>query len=303
MRKLLLAVFVFAAASVAAQAGQKVIGATVYTTQHEFYADVIKGMQKASDAAGARLIVTDANGSATTQNNQIEDFIIQKVDAIVTYGVDPQAIVPSVEEAVAAGIPVITADMQLNSDKVATFLGSDNFDLGRQAGVYAKKYIEAEMGGKANVGVITWLASIAQQERLKGFLSEVEALPGVRIVATQDGDSREKAMDSAETILQANPDIDLFYGTNEGTVLGALSAVESAGKIGRIKLIGIDISQDAGRAIKEGSLLAVIAQQPVVLGEYSVNAALDASSGKTLDKRIVVPVKPVDKSNVADFGF
>lgn len=303
MRKMLLVSAALSLALSWVAAGEVVIGATVYTTQHEYYADVIKGMRQAADKAGAKLIVTDANGSATTQNNQIEDFTIQKVNAIITYGVDPQAIVPSVEEAIAKGIPVITADMQLQSDKVATFIGSDNVDLGVQAGKYAKAYIEKEMGGKAKMGVITWLASIAQQERLKGFRSIIDTLPGVEIVAIQDGDGREKAMVSAENILQANPNLDMFYGTNEGTVLGALSAVESDGKIGKVKLIGIDISQDAGRAIKAGNLLAVVAQQPVVLGEYSVNAALEVIGGKKLDKRIVVPVKLVDKSNVAEFGF
>lgn len=278
-----------------------VIGATVYTTQHEFYADVISGMRAVAEREGVELIVTDANSSVTTQNNQIEDFQMQQVDAIITYGVDPVAIVASVESAIDAGIPVITCDMKLESDKVATFIGSDNYMLGSKAGEFAVEYIEKNLGGKANIGVVSWLASVAQQERLKGFQDVVSQLPHAKIVAVQDGDGRAQAMASAENIMQANPDLTMFFGTNEGSTIGILSAVESAGKLNQIAIVGIDISNDAARAIKEGSLIATIAQQPVLLGEYAVEAALKAIAGEKLEPRIVVPVKTVTKENVDEF--
>jgi len=276
------------------------IGATVYTTQSEFHVDVIKGMKKVADAAGAKLVISDANGEATKQNNDIEDFVEQKVDGVIIYGVDPVAVVQSAEYAVTRGIPVITCDMKLKTDKVSTFIGSDNTEAGRVAGEYAKKYIETNLGGKARIGVVTWLASVAQQQRLAGFKKGIGQTEGIKIVATQDGDGREKAMASAENIMQANPDLDMFFGTNEGSTIGCFSAVQSAGKR-KIKIIGIDISNDAIRGLEEGSIFGLVAQQPVLLGELSVKALFDLLDGKTLAKNIECPIKLVTKENASEF--
>lgn len=297
-----LAVVLGFAFAVGARAGDRVvIASSVYTTQHEFFADIIKGMRKAAAANNVELIITDANSDATRQNNQLEDFVVQKVDAVIIFPVDPQAVVPAVEHAVDVGIPVIESDIKLNTDRTATFIGSDNIELGQRAGEYAKKYINEKLGGKARIGVVTWFSDVGQQERLQGFEQVIADMPDVRIVAKQNGDAREESMTAVENILQANPDMNLYYGTNEGTVLGGLAAIESAGKIGDIAIIGIDISQDGGRALKEGSIVALIAQQPVVLGEKCIEAALEVISGKTIPKNIIVPVMPVDKSNVDDF--
>ncbi len=281
--------------------GKKVIiGSTVYTTQSEFHVDVIKGMKKIAEAGGAKLVISDANGEATKQNNDIEDFVEQKVDGIIIYGVDPVAIVQSAEYAVTRGIPVITCDMELKTDKVATFIGSNNAEAGRVAGEYAKKYIEANLGGRARIGVVTWLASVAQQQRLAGFKKGIGGSEGIKIVATQDGDGREKAMASAENIMQANPDLDMFFGTNEGSTIGCFSAVQSAGKK-KIRIIGIDISNDAIRGLEEGTIFGLVAQQPVLLGELSVRALFDLLDGKTLARNIECPIKLVTKENAAEF--
>jgi len=283
----------------AAEPEELVIGSTVYTTQHEFYADVISGMEMEAEEQGVRLVVSDANSDVTTQTNQIDDYAIQRVDAMIVYGVDPVAIVPAVEEAVNAGIPVVTCDMPLETDMAATFIGSDNWMLGEEAGKYAVEYIENELGGEAKIGVVTWLASVAQQERFEGFEAQVKELPGVEIVAVGDGDGREEAMSSAEDILQANPDLDLMYGSNEGTVVGSMAAIESAGR--DVPIVGVDISQDVIRGIEQGQIIATIAQQPVLLGQYAVQAAIDAIDGKELDDTIVVPVETVTSENVDDF--
>lgn len=284
-----------------ASSGEIVIASSVYTTQHEFFADIIKGMRKAAAAKGVKLIVTDANSNATTQNNQLEDFAMQKVKAIILFPVDPQAVVPAVEHAIDLGIPVIEADIKLNTDRTAAFLGSDNIELGVRAGEYAKKYITEKMDGKANIGVVTWFSDVGQQERFKGFKDTLANMPDVKIVAVQNGDAREESMTAVENILQANPGMNMYFGTNEGTVLGGLAAIESANKTKDVAIIGIDISQDGGRALKEGNIIALIAQQPVVLGEKAIEAALDVISGKTIPKNIVIPVMPVDKTNVDSF--
>ncbi|MEX2601129.1 MAG: substrate-binding domain-containing protein [Balneolaceae bacterium] len=277
------------------------IATTVYTTQHEFYADIIAGMEEAVERHGARLVVTDANGSASVQNDTIEDFIVQSVDAIVVFGVDPVAIVPAVNDAAAAGIPVITGDMRLESDQVVTFIGSDNYELGMRAGEHAAAHIRDNLADGARIGVVSWLASVAQQERLKGFEDQVKGISGVEFVALQDADGRDAAMSAAENILQANPNLDMFFGTNEGTTIGILAAAESSGRLGDLTVVGIDTSQDIFRALEEGDLLATVAQQPRLLGEMAVDAAMDAIAGRSVDSEIVVPVETVTSENVDQF--
>lgn len=277
------------------------IATTVYTTQHEFYADIIAGMESKVKEHGARLIVSDANGSVSVQNDTIEDFVVQGVDAIVVFGVDPVAIVPAVNDAADAGIPVITGDMRLESDKVITFIGSDNYELGMRAGEHAASYIREHLSDGARIGVLSWFASVAQQERLRGFQDQVKDISGVEFVALQDADGRDAAMTAAENVLQANPDLDMFFGTNEGTTIGILSATESSGRLDNITVVGIDTSQDIFRALENGTLLATVAQQPRLLGEMAVEAALDAINGRSVNPVIVVPVATVTRENLDQF--
>lgn len=285
-----------------------VIGTSIITYEHPFYIDVVKGMRRTSKEAGVEMLLNDPKCELAPQVNALETYIVRGVDAIVVYGVDPVGVVPVVEEAIAKGIPVITADMKLQTDKVATFIGSDNLEIGAKVGKWTKKYIEKNMGGKAKIGVLTWLISVACHQRLQGFKDQVTQLPGVKIVTEQNVEKglRENAMAVTENILTAHKDIDLFFCVNDSTSMGAVSAIEGLGLEGKIKVVGVDIDNEMMRTIKEGKLLATVAQQPLLLGEVAIESALIKVKGKEyigsdfVPKRIVIPTLLITKENLQE---
>ncbi|NPV53157.1 MAG: substrate-binding domain-containing protein [Firmicutes bacterium] len=284
--------------------GEKlVIGTSIITYEHPFYIDVVKGMKRVAERAGVEMLLNDPKGELANQVQALETYIGRRVDALIVYGVDPSGVVPVVEEATKRGIPVITADMQLYTDKVVTFIGSDNLEIGRKLGEYTKNYIAKNMGGKAKIGVVSWLESVAQQQRLQGFKEKVTELPGVRIVTVQQGKMRDIAMASTENIITAHPDINMIMGTNQVTCMAAVAALEMANRRD-IKVVGVDIDTEIMRAIKEGKLLATVAQQPLLLGEASMQAAIIKAAGKKLigsdfvPNRIVIPTLLVSKENL-----
>jgi len=235
---------------------------------------------------------------------RLETYVARGVDALVVYGVDPVGIVPVVEEATARGIPVITADMKLQTDKVVTFVGSNNLEIGTKVGKWTKEYIEKNMGGKAKIGIVAWLVSVAQQQRVQGFKDQVTQLPGVEIVTIQNVEEalRDNAMTVTENIITAHPDLDFIYGANQTCCMGAVSAVDALGA--GIKVVGVDIDTEMVKAIKDGKLFATVAQQPLLLGEAAMQAAmikvkgLECLGSDFVAENIIIPVLLVSKDNL-----
>jgi len=289
----------FTALVVGAEEAKKyTIGTSIITYEHPFYIDVVKGMQRAAEELGVELLLDDPKCKLDLQVKALETFITRGVDALVVYGVDPVGVVPVVEEAVAKGIPVITADMELQTDKVVTFIGSDNYEIGTLVGKWTKEYIEKNLNGKAKIAIVYWAVSVAQQQRTQGFLDQVTQLPGVEIVAKQNVEEalRENAMAVTENILTAHKDLDFVYGSNQTCTMGAVSAVEATGR--KVKVVGVDIDTEMMRAIKDGKLLATVAQQPIVLGKTAIETAVKVLKGEEVPKRITVPVLLVTQENL-----
>jgi ribose transport system substrate-binding protein len=292
-----------APAAAAPAAGKKLkIGATFHSTYHEFFAAMIAGMKDQAAKVGAELTISDENMDVGKQNATMDTFIQQKYDCIVLLAIDPEALNAAAGDAMKAKIPVIVVDGPIsNKDNYVTFIGSDSYAMGKMAGQAAKDYITKEMGGKAIVAALGWLSHPVSVKRVTGFKEIVETLPGVQFRTMQEADSRDKALTVAENVMQANKDLDFFYGGNEGTVMGELSAVESAGKTGQIKIAGIDISKDVIRAIEEGKIPFVVTQQPAQMGVESINACQKALAGETLPKNMTIDSTIVNKDNVAQY--
>ncbi|WP_045518862.1 substrate-binding domain-containing protein [Neobacillus niacini] len=276
--------------------GKLTIGVTTATLRHQFFIDIDDGMKKAAEDAGVELLVNDPNLDLAKQVSSIEDYMQKGVDALVVLAVDNAGVVPVVEEAKEKGIPIITADAVVESESVDTFIGTENYDAGKQLGEYLKKDIETK-GKDVQIAVVTHEQSFVQKQRLNGLKEALKGIDNVKILNSQPGYDRQKSMATVENILQANPNVDYIYATAENSVLGALAALESANNK-QTKIVGFDVTKEAAEGIRSEYILAMIQQQPIKIGEESIKAALEAIKGKKLDKNISVPVILVDKANV-----
>ncbi len=250
-----------------------------------------------------RLTTLDANDRTEDQVAQVRAFIRQKVSAILISPKEAAGLTRVVEEASAAGIPVILLDRNVNTDKYASWVGGDNLEIGKAAGKAAVDLLGGP--GKAK-GVIYeicgGMATAAAQERRDGFHQMVEKEPGVRIIGGLDADwKKDKAQTIMQDALKANPDITMVYAHNDPMAHGAYLAAKAAGKAASMMFIGVDAMPDEGqRWVKTGELTATLLYPTP--GERGLEVAMDVLAGKPVERRYVLPTRLFLKNNVDSGG-
>ena len=267
-----------------------------------FFTQMNEGAQKAADAAGANLVIFNANNDPAAQNNAIETYIQQKVNGLIVVAIDTNGIMPAVKAADAAGIPVVAIDAILPAGPQKAQIGVDNEGAGKLIGEHFVKYVTDQMGGKAKLGIVGALNSTIQNVRQKGFEAVVKAASGVTMAGVVDGrNTQDAALAAAENLITANPDLSAIYATGEPALLGAVAAVESQGKQGQIKVVGWDLTASAIKGIDAGYVVGVIQQDPAGMGATAVATLAKIHSGGTVEKTIAVPVTIVTKDNVEPY--
>lgn len=271
-----------------AAAGPKkpVVGVTLLTRTHDFYKELEKGLQDEAAKQGLSLVVTSCEMDPAKQAAQIEDFVAQKVAAILAAPCDSDAIGANLAGAEAAGIPVFTADIAAHTGKIVSHVASDNVQGGRLAAHELAKLL----GGKGKVLIIDHPTVASVQDRIKGFEEELKKTPGIQIVARPSADGqRAKAMAAMEDMLQAHRDLKGVFGINDDSALGALSVLEAANRKD-VVIVGFDATPDAQRAIKAGGALkADVIQYPSKIGHTVMELI-----GKHLKGEAVPPVVSVE---------
>jgi ribose transport system substrate-binding protein len=276
--------------------GKLTIGLAMNTLNNPFFVAVKEGAQARAKEIGAKLIITDAQNNVGTQLNNIESMIQQKPDVIIIDPADSDAIVPAVESANAANIPVLTIDRKANGGKVAAHVGYDAVDAGRMAGDWLAK----ELKGKGNVVELTGIMGTdVAQDRHKGFTDVMKKHPGIKVVSSQTANfDRGDALNVMENILQAHKKIDGVYAANDEMAIGAVKALEDAGMAGKVKVVGTDDIDPMKELIKSGKAHATVANPPFFLGKDAVNAAKNLAAGKKLQKEVILKAQTVTKKNV-----
>jgi ribose transport system substrate-binding protein len=272
---------------------QKVIGVSLFYRRDEFYKDLENGILDAAEKAGYKVIMQDADTDPKKQAEQIENFIAQKVDAIALAVTDPAGMIPTLKSATDAGIPVFTFDGGTQDNAETTsFIGMDNYDAGQKAGNWVKEYVTNNLNGNANVVIIDFPQSaVVVGNRVKGFEEALKDMPGVKIVAKQDGKaSRTDSMTVMENIIQANEKIDVVFGINDDSMFGAVSALEAANRT-NVVAISVGWSQELFTKLenKDSFVKASAVQNPYNMGATTVNTIkqyFDTGSAPTevLDK-------------------
>lgn len=278
---------------------QIVIGGTLQDMSNEFMV-MLKDAMDATlpDYKNVTLNILDGEGSPDKQISQIENFIAQKVDAIILCPQDGTALVPVVKQAVEAGIPVITVSADIDQQVGQVNVGSNHKD----AGIMQAEWAAEQLNGKGKIVYLRGpIGHFAEVQRAEGTMEVFEKYPDIKIVFDQTGNwDRDQGMSLMETALQGQKEIDMVMSQNDEMILGAITAMEGAGKNDSILSIGMDAIPDALKAIEGGRLNATIFQDAFGQGSNALKVAVEAANGAAVED-IVIPWAVVDASNVADY--
>ena len=278
----------------AAGSSRGTIGVSLLTLDNPFFKTIGDSIAAEGQKHDYAAVIVSGDKDVAKQGNQIKDFIVKKVSAIVLSPCDSKSIVPVIQEANAAGIPVFTVDVPCNEPdvKIVTQIATDNFGGGREAG---KAMIEAlgEAGGK--VAVLHFKQVESCQLRVRGFNEVIAAHNGsgkakIEIVAElESGGAKDAGFKAAEDILQANPDLRGIFAINDPAALGARAALEKAGKTQQVLIVGFDGQPEGKQAIKDGKIYADPIQFPDKMGVQIVDSILRHSRGESLPPQILIP--------------
>jgi ribose transport system substrate-binding protein len=273
----------------------RVIGVSLLTKTHPFYKDLEGGLQEAAGRLGCVLKVQSAEFDTATQTSQVENFVTQRVDAIVVCPVDSEAIGGAIKRANEARIPVFTADIRSMQGDIVCHIASDNVQGGFLIGDYlASKALK----GKGKVAVLDHPVVTSVQDRVKGFEDALKKHPDIKIVAKLPaGGVRDQAATTMENILQAHPDLNAVFGINDNSALGAISVLQARGRKDVI-VVGFDADPEGREAIRKGDLLADAIQYPGKIGRTTIETVIKHLQGQTVPKEIPIETGVLDKAGL-----
>jgi ribose transport system substrate-binding protein len=267
--------------------------------QHQFWQAVKAGADKA--AADFNVEITfEGPENETMVDKQVEMVqaaLDKKPAALCLAALDSKALIPQLEKAKAANIPVIGFDSGVDSDIPVATAATDNLAA---AGMAADKMAEL-IGNEGEVAVIVHdQTSRTGIDRRDGFLNRMkEKYPNITIVDVQYGGGDQlKSTDLAKAIIQAHPNLKGFFGANEGSIIGVLNAVKELKKEGSIVVIGYDSGKQQMDAIRSGAEAGAITQDPIGIGYKCVEAAVKALKGEKVDKMIDTGFHWYDKTSI-----
>ncbi|MBG6106809.1 ABC transporter substrate-binding protein [Frigoribacterium sp. CG_9.8] len=256
--------------------------------QHQFWQAVKKGAEQRAAKLGVK-VTFEGPASETEVDAQLQMLqaaIDKKPDAIGFAALDPKACIPLLDAAKAAKIPVVEFDAGCDSTVPLSIAKTDS----KAAGALAADNMARLIGGKGEVGIVGHSQiNSTGVERRDGFVNQIKAkYPDIKIVDIQYGDGDHlKSADIAKAMIAAHPNLKGLYGTNEGSAIGIVNAVGELGLAkGKVTVVGFDSGQAQMDAITSGVMAGAITQNPIGIGEQTVQAAYDAIKGKTPEKII-----------------
>jgi ribose transport system substrate-binding protein len=267
-------------------ASRPVVGVSLLTQTHAFFKELEAGLREEAAARQIDLVVVACETDPARQAAQIEDFVAQRVSAILLAPCDSDAVGPHLAGPENAGIPVFTADIAAHSGTVVTHVASDNVQGGR----LAAQAMAERLGGTGDVLIIDHPTVASVQDRVRGFEDEMRKHPGIRIVGKPSSDGqRARAMAVMEDMLQAHAGLKGVFGINDDSALGATAVLEAAGRTD-VVVIGYDATEEAQKAIISGGpLKADVIQYPRRIGRTAIEMIARHLAGEKVPA--VVPIE------------
>ena len=277
--------------------GGKVIAFSKMNSNNPFFEVIAEGMRDEAKKYGYEVKVVSGEADVAKQKDQIMDFIVQKVAAIVLNPVDSASIGPAIKEANKAGIPVFTCDLQCTDEsaKVTAHIATDNYQGGKLAG---EAMIEAlgENGGE--IAILTHDPAASCIDRVAGFDEVIKAYNAGRetgkitvVKRLPCEGQRDPGFKATEDIISAHGNLAGIFAINDPGALGAYAALEKHGKAGQVKIIGFDGQPDGLQAIKDGKIYADPIQFPEKMGRQTIIAISKYLAGEDVDPIQLIPAE------------
>jgi ribose transport system substrate-binding protein len=271
------------------------IGVSVLTLENPFFRVIGDNLSAELKKAGYDAVVVSGDFDPSRQQQQVNDFLTAKHAAIVLCPCNSRAVGPAIEQANSKGVPVFTADIACLAPgaKVVSHIASDNLGGGQQA---AQAMIEAlgEAGGK--VVILDYKDAESCILRVRGFKEVIDkynvehATGKIAIVAELPGDGKKDRGDrAAQDALQAHPDLAGIFAINDPSALGAIAALEKAGKLDQVKIVAFDGQPEGKQAIKEGKIFADPIQHPDQIGIKTAQTIVRYLNGEEVAPEQLIP--------------
>ena len=280
-----------------AAASNGTIAISVLTTSNPYFNVIIDSLTEEAKKHGYDVLATSGEFDVAKQQNQVKDFIVKQVTAMVLCPCESKSIGPAIQEANEAGIPVFTADIAcLAPDaKIVSHIATDNLGGGREAG-HAMIEALGEAGGK--VVILDYKSAESCLLRVQGFKEIVGAHNTAKpdskidIVMELPGEGqKDRGYKAAEDAIQAHADLAGIFAINDPSALGARAALEKAGKADQVKIIGFDGQPEGKQAIKDGKIYADPIQFPDEIGRTTMQTILSYLKGEEVKAEILIPTK------------
>lgn len=271
------------------------IGFSALTLTNPFFKVIGETMREEAAREGYELIVVSGERDVKKQVDQVNEFIVRGVDAIVLNPCDSQSIGPAIVAANEAGIPVFTNDIKYDGDagEVVCHIATDNYQGGKLAG-QAMVDLLGTTGGK--VAILHFPQAESCQLRVKGFTEVVDGHNSdttagtIEVVATLDGGGvRDEGFNAAKDVVEAHPDLSAIFAINDPSALGARAALEAAGKADQVTIIGFDGQLIGKQAIRDGLILCDPVQFPDRIGKVTVEQIMKYFAGDDVPAEILIP--------------
>ena len=279
---------------------QHTVALVAKSTQTEFWLSVFAGAEAAATEYNLKLTITgpETEEDYEAQNRMVADAVAAGAEALVFSAIDYENNASAIDDAARAGVKIVAIDSSVASEMVSTYIGTDNYAAGRMAAQAALERVEGEL----TVGIVNYdISSANGQEREHGAVDLLQESGRAEVVAVINTLAEAgQAKEDTEAMLAEHPEINVLLAFNEPTSVGAAEAVSALGLSESVFLVGFDSNVVTVDGLQEGSVDALVVQNPYAMGYLGVESAykLLAGQGDSLDKTVDTSTQVVDRENI-----
>ncbi len=279
---------------------QHTVALVAKSTQTEFWLSVFAGAEAAATEYNLKLTITgpETEEDYEAQNRMVADAVAAGAEALVFSAIDYENNASAIDDAASAGVKIVAIDSSVASEMVSTYIGTDNYAAGRMAAQAALERVEGEL----TVGIVNYdISSANGQEREHGAVDLLQESGRAEVAAVINTLAEAgQAKEDTEAMLAEHPEINVLLAFNEPTSVGAAEAVSALGLSESVFLVGFDSNVVTVDGLQEGSVDALVVQNPYAMGYLGVESAykLLAGQGDSLEKTVDTSTQVVDRENI-----